>query len=307
MKTTLFNKTLTDGHSWRTCWNSEDTFLPFLKYVYEANHIKYGDTFSPKKIANSVFRIGGTVIKLFCPPEAKIEDEREYNTELEALKFCKNAGVLTPETICTGTVYDTLYSFPYVVMNFIDGVESLKAIPAYSTSEKVEFAEELKEIASKIHAPTNINIPHYDDPVKIDGLWRFMSESFREDRKQYLSSVKFPELVFSHGDLGHRNIIIDKQGRLNLIDFSESLIAPYYYDWSFIYNDDDFCNDPVIMKAYFGDYKNDDFYETQTIAWLINWFGAVFIDWRSKEMGIDFKNITNVAALKNLIIKLLNR
>jgi len=305
MKTNLFNKTLTDGHSWKT-W-SEDAFMPFLKHVYETHHIKYGETFAPQKTANAVFRVGDTIIKIFCPLEINMEDEGEYHTELESMKFCKSAGVLTPEIICAGTIYDTLYSFPYIVMNFIEGVESLKAIPDYTNSEKIEFAEKLKEITNKIHVQTNIRIPHYDDLFKIDGLWKFMSEAFREDRKQYLSRVKFPAPVFAHGDLGHRNIIIDKQGRLNLIDFSESLIAPYYYDWSFIYNDDDFGNDPIIMKTYFGDYKNDEFYETQTIAWLINWFGAVFIDWRSKEMGIDSKSITSVVALKNLIIKLINK
>jgi len=192
-------------------------------------------------------------------------------------------------------------------MSYIDGVESIRAIPGYTKSEKTEFAIKVKELANKIHVPTKIDIPHFDDLAKIDGLWGAMPEAFREDRNHYLSSVNFSELVFAHGDLGHRKIIIDKQGCLNLIDFSESLIAPHYYDWSFIYNDDDFGNDPVIMKAYFGAYKNDEFYEIQTIAWLINWFGAVFIDWRSKEMGIDPKTITSVSALKNLIIKLLNR
>ena len=307
MKTKLFNRTLTDSNSWYNCWNSEDIYLPFLKYVYETNHIKHGEEFIPQKIANSVFRIGNTIIKIFCPPEADIKDDKLYETELEAMKFCKSKGVLTPDIICTETVYDSLYSFPYIVMNYINGIESIKAIPGYSNSQKIEFAVKLKEIANKIHVPAKINIPQYNDPCKINGLWNKMPESFREDRIRYLSSVKFPEPVFAHGDLGHINIIIDKQGFLYLIDFSESLLAPYYYDWSFIYNDDDFGKDPIIMKTYFSNYKNEEFYETQTIAWLINWFGAVFINWRSKEMGIDFKSITSVNALRDLIIMLLNR
>lgn len=300
MKTNLFSMASMD-------WDSEEALLPFLKYVYQANNIKHGEALAPQKMTGGVFRIGETVIKIFRPSKDAIEHEREYSTELAAMNFCKRAGVLTPEIICTGTVHDALCSVPYIVMRYIDGVESIHAVPGYTRAEKAEFAIKLKDVASKIHMPADIDIPRYSDSVKLDGLWSHMPESFREDRKRYLSSITFPEPVFAHGDLGHRNIMIDKQGRLNLIDFSESLIAPHYYDWSFIYNDGDFGNDPVVMKAYFGDYRNDEFYETQMIAWLINWFGAIFIDWRSREMGVDYTSITSVNALKSLIVKLLNR
>ena len=64
--------------------------------------------------------------------------------------------------------------------------------------------------------------------------------------------------------------------------------------------------DPVRLEAYFGDYRNDAFYDMLTKAWLLNWFGAVFIDWRTKEMGVDIKSMTSVSMLKDIIIKMLN-
>ena len=300
----LFNETIIDHVSWERCGQSY-AFMPLLKYIYEINHIKFGEIISIPGVTG-VFRMDDTITKLFYPPETKLEYAGFYNTELLAMQFCKNAGVLTPEMICTGIVHDRVYSFPYIVMVNIDGVEANEVTCGYSKSEKIEFSLKLKEIADKIHIPTNIDIPHYNDPMKMDNqLWNIMPESFREDRKQYLTRVKFTESVFQHGDLWDRNIIIDKQARLHLIDFSESLIAPSYYDFGpMILNNG---LDPVRLEAYFGNYKNDAFYDMLTMAWLLNWFGAVFINWRTKEIGIDPASITTVNALKNVIVKMLGR
>lgn len=298
----LFNETIVDHVSWERCGQS-NAFMTLLKYIYEINHIKCGEIISIPGVTG-VFRMGDTITKLFYPPETKLEYAEFYNTELKAMQFCKNAGVLTPDIICTGIVHDLIYSFPYIVMVNIDGVEANEVVCRYSKSEKIRYSFKLKEIADKIHIPTNLDIPHYDDPMKMDNrLWSIMPEPFREDRKQYLANVKFSEPVFQHGDLWDRNIIIDKQARLHLIDFSESLIAPSCYDLGSIVLNNGL--DPVRLEAFFGDYKSDAFYDMLTMAWLLNWFGAVMIDWRTKEMGIDPANITSVNALKNVIIKML--
>jgi hypothetical protein len=298
----LFNEKITDHDSWEKCGKA-NAFMPLLKYIYESNHIK-PDEIIPIPEVTGVFQMGDTITKLFYPPETKLEYAGFYKTELTAMQFCKNAGVLTPDIICTGIIRDNLYSFPYIMMVNIDGVEAGKVTSGYNKSEKIGFSLKLKEIAEKIHIPANIDIPHYNDASKIDSkLWNIMPEPFREDRKRYLANVRLPDPVFQHGDLWDRNIIIDKRGRLNLIDFSESLIAPSYYDLGpMILNNG---RDPVRLEAYWGDYKNDDFYDKLTTAWLLNWFGAVFIDWRAKDLDIETKSMTSVEALKNLVIKML--
>ena len=298
MSKKLFNEIVKDRSDWTRCWASKEVFTPLLKHIYEANHIKFNE---PQKTAGStVFRVGDTVIKIFYPPEIKFKDAAgEYNTELEAMKFCRNLGVFTPDIICNGIIYDS-YSFPYIVTRYIDGIESPEAVQ--NKSEEIGFKLKLKEIADKIHVPTDINIPRYDDSSKIDHeLWNTMPESFREDRKCWLASVKLPEPVFVHGDLGHRNIIIDKQGRLNLIDFAESVIAPYYFEYKYYLNDD------IIKEICFGNCTKDELCEIFTIICLIDWYGAVLIKMRSEELGIDFSSITSVNALRDLTIKKLNK
>ena len=302
MKTDLFTELITDRHSWEKCIKSGLAFIHLIHYIYKKNNIKLGEISSTPETSNAVFRIGDTIIKIFYPSEIRLTDAGEYTTELKAMEFCKNAGVYTPNVICTGTVYDKLYSFPYIVMTYINGIESDKAISGYNHSEKVEYALKLKEISDKIHVPTSIDIPRYDDPNKIDhALWKNMPESFREDRMLYISNTEFPEPVFVHGDFGGRNIIIDKKNRLHLLDFAESLIAPVQFFDLPIQG-----RDPIILKTYFGEYENDEFYHRVTLSYLLNWFGAVGIEWLAKEMGIDFNSIISVNLLKKLIIKSFN-
>jgi len=300
MSKNLFNEIITDKQSWKKCYYSKEIFMPLLKYICETNHIKFAE---PQKTAGTtVFRVGDTIIKLFNPLEFKFKDVyAEYNTELEAMKFCKSLGVLTPDVICDGIIYDK-YSFPYIVTGYIDGIASPEVLDNCNKSEKTEFYLKLKEIADKIHVPTNINIPRYDDSKIINHeLWNIMPESFREDRKNYLSSVKIPAPVFVHGDLGHRNIIIDKRGRLNLIDFADGIIAPYYLEYKY------YLGDEIIKELCFGDCTKDELYEIFTIVCLIDYYGAELIKIRANDLSIDFSSITSVNALRDLIIKKLNK
>lgn len=296
MNKNLFNEIITDKQSWEKCYYSKEIFMPLLKYICENNHIKFDE---PQKTAGTtVFRLGYAIIKLFHPLEFKFD---EYNVELESMKFCNSLGVLTPDIICNGIIYDK-YSFPYIATSYIDGIASPDALDNYSKSEKIEFYLKLKETADKIHIPTDINIPHYDDSKKMNHeLWDIMPESFREDRKCYLSSVKIPEPVFVHGDLGHRNIIIDKQRRLNLIDFADGIIAPYYLEYKY------YLNDNIMKELCFGDCTKEEIYEIFTIVSLIDWYGAPVIEMRAKDLGIDFSSITSVNALRDLTIKKLNK
>ena len=298
----IFRETLTDRQSWEKCVNSRKTFMPLLKYIYETNHMKFDNGFIKLGVSgNSVYRVGGTVVKIFHPPEIKLLDMDRCETEITARTFCRSKGILTPDIVCTGTVYDTLYSFPYLVMNYVDGTDANKAVAGYDKSKKADYALRVKEIAKIMHVPSGINMPRYDDPNRINHeLWNIMPESFRKDRKCYIENAKFPEPVFAHGDFCGRNMIIDKQGRLVLIDFAESMSAPYYYD------EGDFDGDAVLLEAYYGDYQNDEFYDKLLMVRLLGWFGAVLTKWNAEEMGIDYRSITNVKLLRNMIRKRLD-
>ncbi|MCL2772774.1 MAG: aminoglycoside phosphotransferase family protein [Oscillospiraceae bacterium] len=301
----FFTEAMINGDIWYRLRQSKENFIPLIKYIYETNKLKFNEASVNHEPPYAVFRVENTIVKIFNPPEAKFWNEPEYDTELKAMKFCKNLGVLTPDIICNGIVYDSIYSFPYIVMNYIDGVDAEKAMPAFNHAEKVEFALKLKELKNKISCAAGIEIMRCDDPDRINhNLWNHMPEPFKEERKRYIANANFSEFVFNHGDLNDSNIIIDKQGRLNLIDFAESVIAPSCYDWGSIL----YClgYEPVMMDVFFGDYKNDSFYEMLTASYILHFWGGVHIGEIANDIGIDIAGITSINALKNMLIKWLD-
>ena len=304
----LFNgEILDDNQSWQGFVRSPEAFTPLIKHIYQINNLKLDEIFYITVASNAVFRIGDKVIKIFYPPEAGFRymldcEIYEYKTELAVMNFAKNAGILTPEIICNGIVQDKRYSFGYIVMNFIDGISAENAIKGFDDKEKREFVLKFKEMIDKLHVKADIDIPRFDEPERLNHVfWNNMPELFREDRKRYLANANFPEAVITHGDLSGANIIIDKQGCINLLDFAESKFAPYYCDKC--------CSDdPVIIETYYGGYyKSDEFYDNTTMAELLNWWAGNSIQWQAESMGIDFATITSVNALKNMIIKRIER
>ena len=300
-KTNLFNEIITDRGSFDRYRNSKETFMPLIKYIYEINNIKLSKVFVTPQSSDAVFRVGDTVIKIFQPPEANMGNgDREYITEVKVMEHARNLGILVPDMICNGTIYDELYTFNYTVMNYIKGISANEALINYSNAEKIDFALKLKEIMAKFNTPNpNLPIPRFDEPDRINNIfWSGMPESFKEDRIHYITNTIFPELVICKGDTGGQNIIIDDKKRLFLIDFAESNHAPYYYDLPLLYSE------PVLMEAYYGDYKNETFYEMATMSELLSWWCG--IGWLADKAGVDIASITSVDALKNMIIKQIN-
>ena len=296
---------LNDYPSWQQFTSSTEAFTPLIEHIYEINNLKRPETIYNKSQSDGVFRIDDTIIKIFFPPEVEVRmrDSREYTTELAVLQHAHNAGILVPDIICSGAVRDARYAFNYIVMNYIDGETADQALGAYTDAQKIDYAHKLKEIAAKLHVPNpGLDVPHFNQPGKIDhALWNNMPESFRQDRLRYIADAVFPEAVVCHGDMGGRNIIIDDQGRLYLIDFAESVHAPPCYDMPLA---GEHGRDKILMEAYYGDYKNEKFYDAFTMRMLLGWFCGVSIKWLSEKAGFDFERITGVAALRKMLIQL---
>ena len=303
---TLFKgEILDDNQSWQSFVRSTEAFTPLIKHIYQINNLKLDEISYITLASSAVFRIGDKVIKIFYPPEAGFRYQLdyeiyEYETEVAVMNHAKNVGVLAPRIIYNGIVKDGRYSFGYIITNYIDGIMAREAIYGFNDDEKKRFAFKMREILSRFNVVnTNIKIARFDEPARfLRQDWNNYPESFKTDRNKYIKNLRFPELVVVQTDLNGRNIIIDKQGDINLLDFAESMVAPYYYDWTsilFLFN-----YDKIMIKEYFGDY-NDEFYETMTQSLLLR--TGVMESFIAKDLGVDVKNITDVTAFKNTIIK----
>jgi hypothetical protein len=155
----------------------------------------------------------------------------------------------------------------------------------------------------------NVNIQSAVLPVLsreaclLNGRWsrKDYVESFCDDRISVIKEMSFDDLVYVHGDIHAKNMIFDSNGVIYFIDFAESHIAPYYYEWWSIVFLLFKCN-PAMMTAYFGDYRNEAFYDQLTKSILINEFGAVAVKEICEAMAVDTSTLTDISKLKELVI-----
>ena len=301
---------LDDNQSWQSFVRSTEAFTPLIKHIYQINNMQLEEISYITVASNAVFRVGDKVIKIFYPPEAGIRDSREYETEVAVMNHADTVGILAPRIICNGVVQDGQYNFSYIITNYIEGILARDAIPKFDEKEKREFSFKMKAIMDKFNVTNNtIKIPRFDESAYLSNpVWNDSLESFNEDRNLYIKNVNFPETIVAHGDLIWANVIIDKQERIHLLDFAESIFAPYYYDWTAILFL--FYYDKVMIKEYFGDCTGDEFFDTLTMSFLLPSRGPGFggMKWAiAEDFNVDVneitKSIVDVNALKNILIK----
>lgn len=190
-------------------------------------------------------------------------------------------------------------------MDFMNGQEAEHKLPTFTDEQKTNFALALKCITEKLNIPTTSkSIPQLTINDYHNNGWNVFPESFCESRKTFINHFSFNDPVYVHGDLTSENIIISDDGAIHIIDFADSHIAPYYYEWPPIVFDLFGC-DPIMMAAYFGDYHHDEFYEYLTVSLLIHEYGAGILEYLCKSANISINMVVDVAYLKAFLIKCL--
>jgi tRNA A-37 threonylcarbamoyl transferase component Bud32 len=228
-----------------------------------------------------------------------------YAIEHEALNHAHNVQVASPKLLFKGIINDK-YIFRYIIMEFIDGQIAERKIASFTETEKSIFSTKLRNITNKMNVDMqNAIIPIFSlETCLLNDRWnrKEFSESFCDDRISVIKEMSFDDLVFVHGDLNGRNIIVDNNDAVYIIDYAASSIAPYYCEWYAIVFLLFKCN-PTMMTAYFGDYHNEEFYDLLTKSILI--YGAVAVEEVCEAMAIDISTLTDVSKLKELIIRCL--
>ncbi len=98
------------------------------------------------------------------------------------------------------------------------------------------------------------------------------------------------------------NIIVGDDGDVFLIDFADSRLAPYHYEWPPLVFALFGC-DAVMMEAYFGDYRHDGFYDMLTLSMAIHEFGGPLVKQICELSGLATGTITDMSRLRALMVK----
>lgn len=299
----LFKATIDGNESWAKVFQSISDFKPLIYSIFIKHNLRIGKIENLTPGTNAVFRIDDKVIKIFAPVESGFSTGYDYNVELVALRHANNVKVTAPLLVCSGFIEDK-YLFRYIVMDFISGCESEEKSLHFNNQQKIDFAYKLKAMTQKL------NVKLVDKEIPILGLneclenmrWNEFPESFQLDRKAFIKRNSPFDYVYTHGDLTGENTIIGDDSEIYIIDFADSRLAPYYYEWSPIIFALFGC-DPIMMGIFFGDYQNDDFYDKLTLSMVIHEFGSIIIKQICEISDISINSIADVFHLKELLIK----
>ncbi len=303
----LFKENINGKESWEKLFQSTNAFTQLINEIYTRHNLKLEKIQNLTPGTNAVFRMGDKVIKIFAPIESGFSTGDDYFIELSALKHANNKNVLSPLLICADNICDK-YFFRYIIMDYIEGKEAEHKLPLYSKEQRYDFAYKLKEITQKLNIKyEQKEIPIFNINNCIENKsWDEFSKSFCEDRINHIKKNEFSNFIYNHGDLTGENIIIDNKDNIYIIDFADSKIAPYYYEWVVIVFGLFKC-DLTMMEIYFDNFKTDDFYNILTLSAIIHEFGAGIVKNICEMSNISKDTINNINNLKELLKNIIEK
>ena len=268
----FFTHPITGWKDWSRLYQSIPAFTPLAEHILRRECLPVVPLGPLTPGTNAVFRAGDVVLKIFAPPESGFNEPGELQTEIFATRRAGQLGLNAPKLIAEGVVEDK-YSFAYMVMEFIPGIEFCEAVKTMTDDEKLAFAQKLRAVTDRMNTPcapfNTIDALH--DKTRWE-RWDKFPARFREERAAWIDSHDFGVFVFCHGDLNGDNIIISPQGKLYIIDFADALLAPLSYEHALLAAAFDY--DPALMRGYFGDEPVDLLAERCFEGTLIHDFGG---------------------------------
>jgi len=263
--------------SWCKIFHSVEVWKPLVNFILEKESLPVSQVENLHPGSNAVFKSGEYVVKIFAPKKLGANGSGAYKTEKFGMSFAYFHGVTVPKLIASGEINDK-YDFPYMVMDYIKGVDFTEASEKFSDGDKFMFGKRMRDITDKMNKPCkNFN---RIDVKKRHRRWNKIkfSERFKAERLEYLKSHDFGEKVFIHGDLCEDNILIDAENNIYIIDFADSVKSPRCYEHAHLASSGLFNFDKAYLRGYFGDYKTDELLDICFDGILLHDFGAWIID-----------------------------
>ena len=268
----LFTHPIAGWRDWSRLYQSIPAFTPLAEHILRKENLPVIPLGQLSPGTNAVFRAGDVVLKIFAPPESGFNTPDELQTEIFSARRAERLGLHAPKLIAEGLVEDK-YSFAYMIIEFIPGIEFCEAVKTMSDAEKFAFARKLRAVTDRMNTPcepfNSIDVIHGSGRWE---RWEKFCAGFQEERAAWINAHDFGEFVFVHGDLNGDNIIISTAGELYIIDFADAVLAPLSYEHALIAAAFDF--DPALMRGYFGDEPPEELSERCFEGILIHDFGG---------------------------------
>ena len=223
--------------------NLTEKRLELANKIAKANQDIFGNISKIEEVNagfnNSIFDVNDTFIIKVCD---NIEKEKLFDTEANFYNSNKDNNNIP--TLYKFDKSKSVIPYVYEIIEKVNGKTVYYHWYKMNEQEREKLIQKIVKILQKIHLK---NYPEYNwsENIKNKILDSFnqTTDMFSEEEKDIIlkSLDKYDEILsdnkFSliHNDLHFDNILIDNNKNIKLIDFNDSIIAPFDYDLRLLY------------------------------------------------------------------------
>lgn len=291
--------------------------------IAQANHDIFGDLLSIEEVNagfnNSIFCVNDKYIIKVCG-----DMKKEALFDVEANFYNTNQDNKSIPILYKYDKSKSIVPYVYEIIEKVDGKSIYYYWYKMNEQQREELVKELVKVLKNIHSK---EYPSYDwsNSIKERILTNFNKtiDMFSEEEKNIVleSIEKYDEILSDnrfcliHNDLHFDNILLDNEKKLKLIDFNDSLGAPFDFDLRLLYmsvslpwkwansemdplqKPEDYQNLFLYVKKYYSELNDVKYLEERMIVyWVLDDFKLLprFRDNEGKErIVMNCKKILN--------------
>lgn len=271
----LFDHTITNLDEWADIFQNIEAFEPLVRHILDLHGLPQTPIENTTPGSHAVFRAGEYLVKVYAPDCFGWPCESDFITEIATMQHANRLGIAVPELVAHGRVHDR-YEFRYLIQAFIHGTEFGKT--ELSADEKADVGKQLRVICDKMNVPCEpFNDYDFLEDALEDDEWDDFPEDFRQSRAEYLRNYPHGTPVYVHGDIHIDNAILGEDGRIWILDFADSVIAPVEYEYASLFPGL-FRLEKPYLDGFFGEWDAETVAEQLTYGFCLHRFGAHIID-----------------------------
>ncbi len=284
----LLQHSIQNLEDWSRLFQNAEVFAPLIRHILNLHGLPQEKIVNTTPGSNAVFRVGKYIVKIFAPDDIGWDCAEDFATEIFTMERANGLGISVPQLIAHGVIEDR-YLIRYLVMEFVHGVEFGKI--RLTDEQKYDVGVQVREICAKMNTPCE-RFNSYDfiaDSLENDE-WDSFPESFRRERAAYIQNHRHGEAVCVHGDIHVDNAIYGEDGRVWLLDFADSVIAPVEYEYAALIPGLFRMQKPY-LDGFFGEWDLEKLTEKLTYGLCLHKFGALILaDRLCKHLTVDSIN-----------------
>lgn len=227
-----FTETIQNWEDWGRVYQSIPAFTALTREIYRREGLPFAPLQALTPGTNAVFRVGGTVAKIFFPAESGADPIPDFTSETAVCRRLAEWGVPTPRLLASGVIRDK-YEFRYILTEFVPGQEAGDFLATASSARRKRFVRELQNILCKLNRPAEGLLSPADllGQALENPRLVHLPPALREELRQRAARSDLSRPVLVHGDLTGENLLVQDSGRIVVIDCADARLAPSWYEY----------------------------------------------------------------------------